>query len=356
MLCRGVSHWPLRSAFSLSRKLTMQHLTTVLISTATLCLSASACSDSQSVDPADGAVTDSTDGRSNGDSSEAGNTSGPDNTNTDRLDASSDDNTGDTTGTGTSADTGAAPTGGDADTSETSADASSDTDASDDGGSEREPVDLGQAINYVILAKSAISATGVTAIVGDVGLSPADATYITGFALNAPPTTFATSDLVTGKIWAPDYDAPTPDNLTTAVLDMEAAYTDAAGRTLPDYTELGAGNIDGMTLTAGLYKWGTGVNVPNNVTLEGASTDVWIFQIGQDLLLGNGASVTLAGDAQPKNIFWQVAGQATLGTTSSFQGVLLSQTLIEFNTGAMMTGRAYAQTAVTLDATVLTAP
>jgi hypothetical protein len=217
-------------------------------------------------------------------------------------------------------------------------------------------VDLGQAINYVILAKSAISATGATAIVGDVGVSPADATYITGFGLSAPPTTFATSGLVTGKIWAPDYDAPTAANLTTAVLDMEAAYTDAAGRTLPDYTELGAGNIDGMTLIPGLYKWGTGVSVPNDVTLEGGSTDVWIFQIGQDFLLGNGASVTLTGEARPQNVFWQVAGQATLGTTSSFQGVLLSQTLIEFNTGAMMTGRALAQTAVTMDATVLISP
>ncbi len=324
----------------------MKHLTTTLISSVTFCLLASACSDGKSVDGADGAVTTDTESTQGTDDTGDG-------------DTDSGGNTRDATGASTSADTGVSDS--DAEVTSTpdtdSGDAaSSDTDTSDEAGSEREPVDLGQAINYAILAKSAISATGATAIVGDVGLSPADATYITGFGLDAPPTTFATSDLVTGKIWAPDYDAPTPVDLTTAILDMEAAYTDAAGRTLPDFTELGAGNIDGMTLTPGLYKWGTGVNVPNDITLEGAATDVWILQIGQDLLLGNGASVTLAGDAQAKNIFWQVAGQATLGTTSSFQGILLSQTLIEFNTGAMMTGRAYAQTAVTLDATVLTAP
>jgi hypothetical protein len=144
--------------------------------------------------------------------------------------------------------------------------------------------------------------------------------------------------------------------LTAAVLDMGTAYTDAAGRSLPDFTELGAGNIQGMTLVPGLYKWGTGVSIPSAVTLNGGVNDVWIFQIGQDLLVGNGAIVTLAGGAQAKNIFWQVAGAATLGTTSNFKGIILSKTMVAFNTGAVMTGRALAQTAVTLDATSITNP
>ncbi|MFI5236285.1 MAG: ice-binding family protein, partial [Gemmatimonadales bacterium] len=59
---------------------------------------------------------------------------------------------------------------------------------------------------------------------------------------------------------------------------------------------------------------------------------------------------------QAKNVFWQVAGQATLGTTSQFKGIILSQTLISFNTGASITGRALAQTAVTLNATTVTHP
>jgi hypothetical protein len=218
------------------------------------------------------------------------------------------------------------------------------------------PLNLGTSGNYAILAKSGVSTTGTTSIVGDVGLSPAAGSLITGFGLSSPPTTFTTSPQVTGKVWAADYDAPTPANLTTAVLDMQAAYTDAAGRTLPDFTELGAGNIDGLTLAPGLYKWGTGVSVPIGVTLSGGVNDVWIFQIAQDLTVGNGAIVTLTGGAQAKNIFWQVAGQTTLGTTSNFKGVILSQTLIGFNTGATLLGRALAQTAVTLDATAITNP
>jgi hypothetical protein len=107
----------------------------------------------------------------------------------------------------------------------------------------------------------------------------------------------------------------------------------------------------------GLYKWGTGVLITNaGVTLEGGADDVWIFQIDKNLTVNNSAIVDLIGGAQAKNIFWQVAGQATLGTSADFKGIILSKTLISLNTGAVMTGRALAHTAVTLNATDITAP
>ncbi len=106
----------------------------------------------------------------------------------------------------------------------------------------------------------------------------------------------------------------------------------------------------------GLYKWGTGVEFATGVTLAGGADDIWIFQVAQDLTVGNGAILSLSGGAQAGNIFWQVAGQVTLGTTASFKGIILCQTLIAFNTGATMTGRALAQTAVTLDATAIVTP
>src|SRR3989344_42669 len=107
-------------------------------------------------------------------------------------------------------------------------------------------VNLGTAGNFVILAKTGISTTGSTSIVGDIGLSPAAASYITGFALTLPAASaFSTSAQVTGKLYAPGYADPTPAVLTTAVLDMQTAYTDAMGRA-PDATELGAGNIGGL--------------------------------------------------------------------------------------------------------------
>jgi hypothetical protein len=169
---------------------------------------------------------------------------------------------------------------------------------------------------------------------------------------------FATSSLVNGKVYAADYAAPTPARMNTAVGDMQTAYTDAAGRTSPNYTELGAGDISGMTLTPGLYKWSTPVSINTSMTLncQGNPNGVFIFQIAQTLTVGSGASVTLSGGCQASNIFWQVGGQTTLGTTSHFSGIILCQTAIVLNSGATLDGRALAQTAVTLDANDVTAP
>ena len=204
---------------------------------------------------------------------------------------------------------------------------------------------------------SGVSTTGTTSIVGNVGISPAAATYITGFGLIMDASNqFATSSLVTGKLYAPGYAAPTPVTMTTAISDMQTAYTNAAGRTLPAATELGAGNIGGMTLAPGLYKWGTGVNIPTDITLSGGANDVRIFQIAQTLTVGNGVHINLSGGVQAKNIFWQVAGQTTLGTISVFNGNILDQTAIVLNTGATLNGRALAQTAVTLNANSVVVP
>ena len=219
------------------------------------------------------------------------------------------------------------------------------------------PVNLGSAGNYVILAKTGISSTGTTKIVGDIGVSPAAATYITGFGLVLDVSgRFATSSLVTGNVYAADYTAPTPAVLTTAVSDMQTAYTNAAGRTTPDATELGLGNIGGMTLHPGLYKWSSGVTIPTDVTLSGTATDVWIFQIAGTLGINSATKVILTGGAQAKNIFWQVADQTTLGTYSVFNGIILDQTGIAIQTGASLNGRALAQTLVTLDANTISTP
>jgi hypothetical protein len=127
---------------------------------------------------------------------------------------------------------------------------------------------------------------------------------------------------------------------------------------LPDVTELGAGNIDGMTLAPGLYKWSSPLLIPTRLTLDaqGNPNAVWVFQIAQGLTVGNGAVVTLSGRAQAKNIFWQVAGQTTLGTTADFKGVVLCATEIILQTGAKLEGRALAQTAVTLQMNAVTEP
>jgi hypothetical protein len=224
--------------------------------------------------------------------------------------------------------------------------------------SQSSPVNLGTAGDFVILSKTGISTTGVTLITGEIGVSPIDHTAITGFGLTLDASgTFSTSSLVVGKVYAADYTDPTPAKMTTAISDMGTAYTDAAGRTTPDFTELYAGDVTGKTLAHGLYKWGTGVLISaGGVTISGAASDVWIFQIAQNLELAAGAIVTLSGGAQASNIFWQVAGQVTLGTTAAMKGIILCQTAIVMSTGATLTGRALAQTAVTLDANAITRP
>ena len=219
------------------------------------------------------------------------------------------------------------------------------------------PVVLGTAGNFAILAKAGVSTTGTTAVTGDIGLSPAAETFITGFALQRDRSNqWSTSNAVTGKLYASDLTPPTPANLTTAVGNMQTAYNDAAGRTLPDATELGAGTISGMTLAPGLYKWSTGLLLASGVTLKGGAKDVWIFQIAQDLSVGSGVTLTLSGGAHASNIFWQVGGKTKLGTKADFQGTILSKTLIALQTGAKLTGRTLAQTAVTLDANAVTQP
>jgi hypothetical protein len=217
-------------------------------------------------------------------------------------------------------------------------------------------VNLGTAGKYVILAKSGISTIPTSAVTGNLGVSPAAASYITGFSLTADSTNvFSTSPQVTGSVFASDYSAPTPSNLTTAIGDMQIAFTDAAGRA-PSVTELGGGNIGGMTLTAGVYKWGTGLLIPTDVTLTGSATDVWIFQIGQDLTMSSATKILLTGGAVPKNVFWQVAGLVDLGTTAHFEGVILTQTSVTLRTGASITGRLLAQTAVTIDGSAVVQP
>jgi len=214
------------------------------------------------------------------------------------------------------------------------------------------PVDLGWAGSFAILSKSGITDVPASAITGNIGTSP-----ITGAAITGLDCAEVTGTIYTVNAAGPACRVEYPALLTAAVSDMETAFTDAAGRALPDVTELGAGNIDGMRLAPGLYKWGTGVLIPTGVTLDarGDKDAVWIFQIAGVLAVGNGAIVTLSGGAQAKNIFWQVT-QATLGTTSDVKGIILSSTAITMNTGATLAGRALAQTAVTLQMNAVTEP
>jgi hypothetical protein len=213
------------------------------------------------------------------------------------------------------------------------------------------PVNLYKAGTFAILTKTGITDVYASAVNGDVGTSP-----ITGAAL------LLTCGEVAGKVYTVDAAGPLPCTVTDATLltaaigDMGFAYDDAAGRQSPDFIELGAGEIGGLTLAPGLYKWATGLAISTDVTLSGGPNAVWIFQVAGTMNQANATRVTLAGGALAKNIFWQVAGAVTIGTTAHFEGIILAKTLIAVNTGASVNGRLLAQTAVTLQMNAVTQP
>jgi hypothetical protein len=218
------------------------------------------------------------------------------------------------------------------------------------------PIDLGSASDFSVLAASALSSTPPTSISGDVGLTPTTGAAITGLL----------SSDVTGTIYTVDVGGPfgstmDPVRLTAAQSDLTNAYNDAAGRTpVPTgpFFNPGAGNIGGMNLEPGLYKFTTTMDVTgSNVTLTGSDTSVWIFQIGTALNIGSGIHVVLAGGAKARNVFWQVGSSATLGTNSITQGTIMADQSITMNTGAVLSGRLLARVAaVTLVSNTITLP
>jgi hypothetical protein len=218
-------------------------------------------------------------------------------------------------------------------------------------------VNLGTAGNYAILAQTGISSVPNSKVTGDIGLSPAAATFLTGFSLTADATNvFSTSPQIVGKAFASNFAVPTPTNLTTATADVLTAYTDAETRPTPDHLNLGSGNIGGLTLAPGLYNWTSTVTIPTDVVINGGPNDIWIFQTSGDLTMSSAKNITLSGGAQAKNIFWQVAGQVTVGANAHFEGIILCKTQVTLQTLATMNGRILAQSQVALDQAVVTIP
>lgn len=229
------------------------------------------------------------------------------------------------------------------------------------------PINLLSAGNFVILAKTAITDVPASAITGNIGVSPASGAAIDVTCAEMTGTIFTVdaayvgSGDVTCVAPGPGANKTLVDN---AVLDMGTARAEAAGRTNPDATELGAGDISGLTIAPGLYKWSTNVLVNADVTLSDSSTDVWIFQIAGDFTVAAGGSVPagikviLAGGAKASNVFWQVDGLtgATLGTFSTFNGIILSAKQVIVRSGAVVNGRLYADTQVVLEQNPVTQP
>jgi hypothetical protein len=212
------------------------------------------------------------------------------------------------------------------------------------------PVNLRTAADFRILAQTGITGGAGSHITGDIGVSSTASTITEFSETYVAGAAFSTSDFVTGKIYAFDYADPTPTKMTTAVFDMGTAYDYAATLSpapVGTFLNAGVGEIGGLNLTPGLYKWNSAVTISDDLTLTGNSTDVWIFQIAGTLGMADGKQIVLVG-ALASNIFWQVADQVTLVGTAAMKGIILGKTGIAFGANGTLDGRALAQTLVTL--------
>lgn len=215
-------------------------------------------------------------------------------------------------------------------------------------------INLNSAAGYAILAGSLISNVPASAVTGNVGLSPAAGSKITGFGAGE-----ITGIVYTVDASGPAGSVPNATGLTAAKGDLTIAYNDAAGRTATDIVLL-AGNIGGLTLTPGLYKSSGSLQISSgDLTFDalGDPNAVFIIQIASTLNTTSGRQVFLKGGALAKNIFWQVGTSATLGTTSVMKGTIMADQSISLNTGAKIEGRLLARiAAVTIKSSTVVKP
>lgn len=226
------------------------------------------------------------------------------------------------------------------------------------------PLNLGTAEHFAALSKVQVdSSAGATTVVGDVGVSPAAHTFLTGFSLIGDETTdaFLTSAQVTGKLYSANLQPPTPTEMTTSISDMELAYTQALDTTanpagVGTFLDLGAGTIIAQTLTPGVYTWGTSVDIIDDLTLDclGNTSEAFVFQIAGNLEIDAGKQIILSGSCQNNNIFWAVAGTTDLLAGSHFEGTILggpATSEITMITGSTINGRLLGEKTISLQAT-----
>jgi hypothetical protein len=220
-------------------------------------------------------------------------------------------------------------------------------------GPRQEWINLEEACAFAVISeKGTTNMGGGSMIIGDMGLSPAAASYNTGFGESLPAgSPYATSAQVSGKMYAADYAVPTPAMLTKAVIAWQAAYTNAAGRVNLDQSRIniGGGDIGGLVLTPGVYTFDRGVQIQLDVTFDGGPDDVFIIQTTGVLSTPTaGKKVILTGGAQAKNVIWQVAGNVALKADTQFQGIIMTWSYAALEARATVNGAVFAKTQVTL--------
>jgi hypothetical protein len=211
-----------------------------------------------------------------------------------------------------------------------------------------EPIDIGTAANYVLLAKTGVTGGANCVITGDMGVSPAAASTMTGFALAmATNGQHSTSAMVDGNVMAASYAGECAAALTKATDDVMTAYVDASTRKA---TATKGAALGGLTLEPGVYVYGAAVSIASDLTFDGGIDDVWIIYSAAAINVAASVDIILEGGAQAKNIFFSGATTMGIGANASIAGILLFKTTIAFGADSSLNGRAFSQTAITLGA------
>jgi hypothetical protein len=215
-------------------------------------------------------------------------------------------------------------------------------------------ISLGLSDSFVILTKSGVTTVPPSIITGNMGSSPIAATGMTGFSLVMEPSNkYSRSSQVKGNVYGANYAVPTPATLTLAVLDMEAAYTDASSRPNADMSRH---NVLLNTLSPGVYTFTINIDVTSDLLFSGGPNDVFLIQTTGNVRVAAGVKMVLQGGCKVSNIFWQVAGLVHALAGSELVGVFLIKTQAIFITGSKLHGRVLAQTACVLQMATISAP
>ncbi|MBN1921661.1 MAG: DUF3494 domain-containing protein [Anaerolineae bacterium] len=214
------------------------------------------------------------------------------------------------------------------------------------------PPSLGGADSFAVLAATAVTNVPMSAITGNVGLSPAAGTYYAGLAAAE----------VTGTIYAVDATGPAgsvpdPGLLTTAKTDLNDAYDALVAQACTVTYPGGSKELGGIPpLVPGVY-CADAFTLQGVLTLDGADTDVWVFKSATTLITSGDAEVVLATGGAPCEVWWQIGSSASLGTNTALAGNILALTSISLATGANLDGRALARTgAVTMQQNAISLP
>ena len=195
--------------------------------------------------------------------------------------------------------------------------------------------------NFTIVSAAGVTNTGPTIVFGNIGLYPTPS--ITGF----PPGV-----VVNGTIFGPSpltQLAQTDSRATWVNLSNSISTGVLTGINLGEFGTASSS----PALVPGVYAFASSAQLTGTLELNATTENsVFVFKIASSLTTAANSRVIITGaNAGCARVFWQVGSSATIGTGTEFNGNILAESSITFNTGAtLVNGRAIALTgAVTLD-------